>query len=93
MAKTDRQQKASDALEAAIMEARDAWSAANPGSVDGTVIDWIVVTAEVKPDMEEPENDIHAYSILMPNGGIPWYRGRGLLEAGIRYLEIDGERD
>lgn len=58
------------------------------------MVDWVVVAAETKPDMENPDDDLTAYSIIMPNGGIPWYRARGLLEAGIKYLELeDAERD
>lgn len=86
MPRTPEERAANDAIEAAIEAYRDAYRKAHPDSTHGTLVDWILVAAEVQPNMENPEEDVTAFSIIMPNGGIPWYRGRGLLEAGILYL-------
>lgn len=86
MARTQAEKDASDALELAIDAFRIAYNNAHPDATDGTIVDWIVVAAETKPNLSDPDDDVTAYSIIMPNGGIPWYRARGLLQAGIFYL-------
>lgn len=91
MARTPEERATNDAIEAAIEAYREAWRVSHPESTHGTLVDWIVIAAETKPDMEDSSEDITAYSIIMPGGGIPWYRARGLLEAGITYLELPNE--
>lgn len=86
MARTQEEKDANDGIEAAIEAYREAFRKAHPDATAGTTTDWIVVAAEVVPNMEDPDEDVTAYSIIMPRGGIPWYRARGLLEAGISYL-------
>jgi hypothetical protein len=73
------------ALEAAIEAYRAAYIKANPDSTDGVLVDWIVISAETKPDMTDAEEDVTAYSIIMRDGS-PWYRAMGLLQAGRHYL-------
>jgi hypothetical protein len=87
MARTLAEKEASDELELAIDAFRKAYIAAHPDVTDGTLVDWIVVAAETKPNLNDPDDDVTAYSIIMPNGGIPWYRARGLMQAGIYYLD------
>lgn len=86
MPRSDVEKATNDAIEAAIDAYREAYRATHPNSVHGTLVDWIVVAAETKADMSDPDEDVTAYSIIMPGGGIPWYRGRGLLEAGIAFM-------
>lgn len=94
MARTPEERATNDAIEAAIEAYREVYRVDHPEATHGTLVDWIVIAAEIKPDMDDSSEDITAYSIIMPNGGVPWYRSRGLLEAGIRYLELpDGERE
>lgn len=84
--RTPKERETNDAIEAAIDAYRRAYCASHPDATDGTLTDWIVVAAETKPDMENPDDDVTAYSIVMPGGGIPWYRARGLLEAGVTFM-------
>lgn len=92
MARTPAEKATNDAIEMAIDAYRKAYMEANPEDEEvryGTLVDWIVVAAETKPDLNgEAEDDITAYSFIMPGGSIPWYRARGLLEAGITYLRL-----
>lgn len=89
--RSEAERVASVAIESAIEQYRDAYRAAHPDATYGTMTDWVVIAAETKPDMDDPDEDITAYSIIMPGGGIPWYRARGLLEAGIHYLAMPTE--
>ena len=84
--RSEEERKTNDAIEAAIDAYRVAYRAAHPEATHGTLTDWVVVAAETKPDMEDPSEDVTAYSIIMPNGGIPWYRSMGLLQAGVHYF-------
>lgn len=84
--RTPEERAANDAIEAAIDAYRRIYCEAHPEATNGTLTDWIVVSAETKPDMENPDDDVTAYSIVMPGGGIPWYRARGLLQAGCEFL-------
>ena len=86
MARSPELIAANEAIEAAIEQFRIAYAAAHPEATQGTLVDWIVIAAETKPDMEDSDNDLTAYSIIMPGGGIPWYRSMGLLAAGKHYL-------
>jgi hypothetical protein len=88
MARSHEERIANEALEVAIDAFRAAFMKAHPDNAYGTLVDWIVVAAETKPDMEDASEDVTAYSIIMPGGGIPWYRARGLLQAGIEYLSV-----
>src|SRR5678816_1149698 len=83
MARTPEEIAANEAIEKAIEGYRDAYRIAHPDATFGTLVDWVVVAAEIKPNMEDAAEDVTAYSIIMPGGAIPWYRARGLLEAGI----------
>lgn len=85
--RTPEERAANDGIEAAIEAYRLAYHKAHPDSAYGTLTDWIIVAAEVEPNMEDPDEDVTAFSIIMPGGGIPWYRARGLLEAGVQYLK------
>jgi len=93
VARSQEERRTNDAIEAAIEAYRIAYRDANPEATHGTMTDWIVIAAETKPDMDDPEDDVTAYSIIMPGGGIPWYRARGLLEAGIRYLAMPDKEE
>lgn len=84
MAQTDRQKAATIALEAAIVEASAAW--AGPDNDGMVIVDWVVVAAEIKPDLQDPDGDRTGYSILMTGGGLPWYKAVGLLQAGAKIL-------
>lgn len=86
MARTARERAANDAIEAAIDEYRAAYQEAHPEVRLGTTVDWIVVAAETIPDMNDSAEDETSYSVIMPGGGIPTYRARGLLAAGIQYV-------
>lgn len=81
---TPRERAAKAQIEAAIEEYRAAYAEAHPEATQGVLGDWIVVAAETKPDLEDEENDLTAYSIIM--NGMPWYRSIGLLAAGKHYL-------
>ena len=88
MARTKRQKDAEAALEAAIIETAAAWAEGDDDSVGDTVLtDWIVVTAEIKPNMADADEDETVYSILMSNGGLPMYKALGLLHAGLARLK------
>ena len=86
MARSQEERDTNDMIEAAIEAYREAYRNNHAEATHGTLTDWIVVAAETKPDMDDPAEDVTAYSIIMPNGGIPWYRARGLLEAGNHYF-------
>jgi len=88
MARSQEEHDTNDMIEAAIEAYREAYRNNHAEATHGTLTDWIVIAAETVPNMEDSSEDVTAYSIIMPSGGIPWYRGRGLLEAGIRYLEL-----
>jgi hypothetical protein len=51
------------------------------------LIDWVVVSAWAVPDNEEETS----YFLAFPNGTIPSYRARGLLDMG-RELMIENDR-
>lgn len=91
MSRTPEERAANDAIEVAIDAYREAYRAAHPDCTHGTMVDWVVIAAETKANMEDPSEDVTAYSIVMPGGGIPWYRARGLLEAGIAYLNLEDD--
>jgi len=93
MARTQEERDTNDLIEAAIEAYREAYRNAHPEATHGTMTDWVVIAAETKPNMDEPEDDVTAYSIIMPGGSIPWYRARGLLQAGIHYLGLQEEDD
>lgn len=82
MARTAREKAATAAIEAAIQEYNLAFKEAHPEAELGTIVDWIIVAAEGVADSEDPDEDRTLYSIIMPGGGIPYYRARGLLVAG-----------
>lgn len=84
--RTPEEREANDAIETAIERYRKAYRDAHPEAVQGTLTDWIVVAAETAPDLEDAEEDVTAYTIIMAGGGIPWYRSIGLLTAGKHYL-------
>lgn len=92
MARSPEEREANEAIEAAIEQYRAVWQKYHPESQEGTLVDWIVVAADTKPDLEDSSDDVTSYSIIMPKGGMPWYRARGLLEAGIEYMSGMGER-
>lgn len=86
MPRTEREQKANDAIEAALLEYRDAYAEAHPDVRVGTITDWIVVATElVAGEGGNPDDDVQTYAIIMPNGGIPNYRAVGLLKMGMHY--------
>jgi len=89
MTRSTEERATNDAIEDAINAYREAFRQTHPDATHGTIVDWIVVAAETKPNMEDSEEDITAYTIIMPNGGIPWYRARGLMEAGVKYLSLE----
>lgn len=86
MERSAEEMAANEAVEAAILAYRDAYAAAHPEAKVGTLMDWIVVAAEVIPGAK-PYDDETAYSIIMPGGSIPHYRADGLLSMGKRYIQ------
>ena len=84
MARTQEEKDANDMVEAAILAYKDAYAAAHPEARVGTLVDWIVVAAELVPG-EDPDDDETAYAVIMPGGGIPGYKAVGLLEFGKKY--------
>ena len=93
VARTQAERDANKKIEEAINGFREAYMDAHPEATRGTLIDWIVVAAEVEADDDDPADDVTAYSIIFPGGAMPWYRARGLLEAGIYYLSRPEEDD
>jgi hypothetical protein len=95
MARSADEKAALEALEMAIEAHSTVWYRENPDTdaVRGTVVDWIIITAEIKPDMEDGDNDKTTYGMIYRGGSIPWYRARGLLAAGINRLEANEEDD
>jgi hypothetical protein len=94
MARTQRQKDADAALELALIEASHAYLEGDDGAIIGTMTDWIVVTAEVKPNMDDPDEDVTVYSVMSTGGGLPLYRALGLLQCGLKYINgatIDDE--
>lgn len=95
MARTEEQKQADARLYEAIVATDRAYRTEE--SVDGVVTDYIVVAAVVKPNMEDPDDDLTAYSVLMSGGGLPYYRSQGLLKAGMKCLDLrieeEGEDD
>lgn len=91
MATTAEERSAKAAIEDAIERYREAFRKAHPESTHGTLTDWILVAAEIKPNMEDPDEDFVAYSIVTNN--LPWYRARGLMEAGIQFMNGVEETD
>lgn len=89
MAQTEAQKVATAAIEAAIEQYRLAFREANPEATNGVLGDWVLVAAETIPDMDDPADDVTAYSVIMAGGGMAWYRARGLLAAGIHYMTFD----
>lgn len=84
---TPEERAAISALEAAIEAYRVAYSKAHPEALqDGTLIDWLVIAAALKPDAKDPEDDLTTYTVMMAGGSIPWYRAMGLLMAGKHYF-------
>lgn len=92
MARTPAEREATEAIERALLQYRDAYAAAHPEARNGALVDWIVVAAEVLAD-GDPEDDETAYSVIMPHGGIPHYRAYGLLQMGQHYLTYGGNGD
>lgn len=92
MSRTPEEVATNDAIEAAIEAHRQAYKAANPDESIGTLVDWIVVAAEIVPG-DTPDDDETAYSIIMPSGGIPTYRATGLLSMGKRYVMYGADGD
>lgn len=92
MPRTPEEIASNDAVEAAIEAYRQAYKAAHPEAVMGTLVDWIVVAAEIVPG-DNPDDDETAYSIIMPQGGIPTYRANGLLSMGKRYVMYGADGD
>lgn len=84
MATTPEERAAKAEIEAALEKYKQTFLAAHPEGVHGTLTDWIVVFAETKPNLEDPDQDETAYSIVTNN--LPWYRARGLMEAGIQFM-------
>jgi hypothetical protein len=93
MARSAEEKAALEALEAAIEAHSAVWYQENPDHPRGTMVDWIIVTAEIKPDMEDSDNDQTTYGIIYRGGSIPWYRARGLMDAGINRLENQEEEE
>lgn len=91
MARTPEERMTNEGIERAINAFREAYRDNHPEATHGTLTDWIVVAAEIKPDMENPDDDVTAYSIIMAGGSIPWYRAYGLLRAGMHYLDLPQE--
>lgn len=89
MARTEEQKQADARLYEAIVATDKAYRTEE--SVVGVVTDYIVVAAVVKPDMEDPDEDMTAYSVLMSGGGMPYYRSQGLLKAGMKCLDLQFE--
>lgn len=85
--------KASDDLEAAIEAYRVSWRAENPGGTDGTLTEWMVITAEVKVNLEDSDQDRYAFSTLMKGGSLPWHHAKGLLAAANQFLDGNTEDD
>lgn len=92
MARSDAERATNDAIETALLAYRDAYAAAHPEARVGALVDWIVVAAEVVPGAT-PDEDVTAYSIIMPGGGIPAYRAAGLLEMGKGYVTTGSEEE
>lgn len=88
MMQTPELRAATAGIEAAIEAYRVAFRAAYPDATHGILGDWIVVAAETVPDMDSPDDDETAYCIMMSNGGIAWYRARGLLQAGVEFIGV-----
>jgi len=83
--RSDREKAANDAIEAALVEYRDAYAEAHPEARVGTLMDWIVVAAEMLPG-DSPEDDETAYSVVMPGGNMASYKAIGLLRMGLYYI-------
>lgn len=90
--RTEEEKASNDAIEATLLAYRDAYAAAHPEARVGTLTDWIVVAAELVPG-DDPDDDETAYSVIMPNGGIPGYKAEGLLRMGIRYIGGGGDSE
>jgi hypothetical protein len=95
MARSVEERAALDALEAAIEKHSAVWYREHPDTdaAQGTLVDWIIITAEIKPDMDDSDNDKTTYGIIYRGGSIPWYRARGLLDAAIDRLEAGEEEE
>lgn len=85
--RTQAEKDATEAIEAAIESYRVAYRLAHPESNNGTLTDWVVIAAETNAVGDDAEDDITSYSIMMNSGATPWHRSRGLLEAGIHFME------
>jgi hypothetical protein len=88
MSRTQAERDANDMIDAAIEAYREAYRAAHPEATHGVLGAWIVVASETVANMEDPEDDVTAYSIIMANGAIPSYQSYGLLAIGKRFIDM-----
>lgn len=71
--------EASDLVEAALNQAIKLVPDGEEGDL---LVDWVVVCFVANPDEEKTSG----YPMLFPNGDIPTYRARGLLNTGLAKL-------
>lgn len=87
MARSAEEKAALEMLEHAIEHHSDVWYREHPEHPRGTLVDWIIISAEIKPDMDDSDNDQTTYGLIFRGGTMPWYRARGLMQAGIDRID------